>query len=253
MIRQASRIAAAAALLASASLAVAQENDILIARTELNQLAVGGFDWQHTFVELTFENGALGPGWFTDEPGFDHWTDPPQGLATLLPGSQVWLTAVALDPAVKVYRLEPGPPPQGGLKIIEKPGDKIYLGDESLHKHCIWSVDFDDPGYAPQFVYYGTFVLEDASGQQATSAPFTLHLTYETPCPGDLNADGRVCQADLGELLSTYGLCEGDAGYKPYANIAPGGVAACNGAEGIDQADLGTLLANYGTCGEACP
>lgn len=242
------RVACLAALSLASISAVAEENDILVARTELNQLVVGGFDWQHTFVELTFENGTLGPGWFVDEPGFDHWTDPPQGLATLLPGSQVWLTAVSLDPAVKVYRLEPG-----GLKIIEKPGDKIYLGDETLHKHCIWSVDFDDPGYAPQFVYYATFVLEDGSGQQAASAPFTLHLTYETPCMGDLNADGRVCQADLGELLSTFGLCAGDPGYKSYANIAPGGVASCNGAEGIDQADLGALLANYGSCGEPCP
>ncbi|MCK4874133.1 MAG: hypothetical protein KAS72_15525 [Phycisphaerales bacterium] len=52
------------------------------------------------------------------------------------------------------------------------------------------------------------------------------------PCPGDLDGDGDVDQADLGILLSAYGL--GDGG-------------DLDGDGDTDQADLGILLGNYDT------
>ncbi|MCK4872145.1 MAG: hypothetical protein KAS72_05435 [Phycisphaerales bacterium] len=57
----------------------------------------------------------------------------------------------------------------------------------------------------------------------------------DDPCPGDLDGDGDVDQADLGILLAAYGL---------------NGTGDCDGDGDTDQADLGILLANYGT---VCP
>jgi hypothetical protein len=71
-------------------------------------------------------------------------------------------------------------------------------------------------------------------------------------CVGDIDGDGKTCQSDLGVLLATYGLCEGDPGYNPAANLSQSQPAGCApGVQGIDQSDLGALLADYG-CG-GCP
>lgn len=94
----------------------------------------------------------------------------------------------------------------------------------------------------------GTFGQPDA-GATMTDGQFTLTggfwaATFEapTPCPGDLDGDGKVGQSDLGILLASYGLCPGQPGYSS----AAGGLA---GDPCVTQADLGVLLANYGmTC-----
>ena len=62
------------------------------------------------------------------------------------------------------------------------------------------------------------------------------------PCIGDLDGDNDVDLADLALLLSSYGLCAGDAGYVPAADF--------DGDECIGLSDLATLLAHYG---ESCP
>ncbi len=60
------------------------------------------------------------------------------------------------------------------------------------------------------------------------AAPFS----NAPPCPGDLDGDDDVDQADLGQLLAAYNQTdEGDL----------------DGDGDTDQADLGILLANYGT------
>jgi hypothetical protein len=57
--------------------------------------------------------------------------------------------------------------------------------------------------------------------------PFDLLVTLSS-CKWDLNGDGKVCQEDLGQLLSQYGTFYG-------------------------QSDLGELLAQYdGGCGDPC-
>lgn len=63
--------------------------------------------------------------------------------------------------------------------------------------------------------------------QVGVEAPFDLLVKLST-CKWDLNADGKVCQEDLGQLLSQYGSV-------------------------YNQADLGELLAQYdGGCGDPC-
>ncbi len=67
--------------------------------------------------------------------------------------------------------------------------------------------------------------------------PFSFDIALDIPqgCPGDLNGDGLRDQADLGELLSSYGVDDG---------------GDIDGDGDTDQADLGALLGVYGV---PCP
>lgn len=67
---------------------------------------------------------------------------------------------------------------------------------------------------------------------------------YCTRCPGDLNGDGVINLTDLSIMLTSFGLCEGSAGYNPNADLSND----CNTCIGLT--DLSRLLAVFGT---ACP
>lgn len=70
----------------------------------------------------------------------------------------------------------------------------------------------------------------------------------ECECVGDISGDGKVCQEDLGAVLSSFGLCTGQPGFNPSANVVKiGASASC-----VDQADLGVLLSQY-SCEGKCP
>ncbi|MEP0845805.1 MAG: hypothetical protein HRF50_03170, partial [Phycisphaerae bacterium] len=56
--------------------------------------------------------------------------------------------------------------------------------------------------------------------------------------PGDLDGDGDVDLADLSDLLSSYGLCEGDPAYNAAADL--------DGSGCVDLTDLSILLENFG-------
>ncbi len=56
--------------------------------------------------------------------------------------------------------------------------------------------------------------------------------------PGDTDGDGDVDLSDLGVVLSSFGLCAGNAGYAASADF--------DGSGCIDLSDLGVVLANYG-------
>ena len=81
-------------------------------------------------------------------------------------------------------------------------------------------------------------------GGQSTGADLLRHefvvvdLAQPT-CPGDVDGDSDVDQADLGILLGTYELATDDPDYDTRADLD------CDGD--VDQSDLGLLLAVYGT------
>jgi hypothetical protein len=65
-------------------------------------------------------------------------------------------------------------------------------------------------------------------------------------CSADIDCGWYPCDCivglgDLGVLLATYGLCPGDPGYNPAANLNDHDGTGC-----INLADLGVLLAQYG-------
>lgn len=62
------------------------------------------------------------------------------------------------------------------------------------------------------------------------------------PCPGDLDANGSIGQADLGILLSGFGLCFDDVGFIHQTDLDGNGCC--------DQGDLGLYLGSFG---QVCP
>lgn len=124
-------------------------------------------------------------------------------------------------------------------------GDKQ---DEALEltPSSMWrSANFPTPG----FVQYTTPALSPILSQPDFDDSYNpcFALWAAGGCKGDITGNGKTCQEDLGALLASYGLCEGQPGYNPLANLAPNSP----GPQCIDQADLGALLADFG-CG-GCP
>ncbi len=64
-------------------------------------------------------------------------------------------------------------------------------------------------------------------------------LLTPAAAPGDVDGDGDTDLADLARLLSTFGLCEGDAGFDAATDLDSNGC--------VDLGDLAALLAAFGT------
>lgn len=71
-------------------------------------------------------------------------------------------------------------------------------------------------------------------GDASVSGLLAIDLSA-SPCPADLNGDGKVDAADLGMLLGAWGPCPGCAG-------------DLDGSGSVDSADIGLLLAAFGDC-----
>jgi hypothetical protein len=77
------------------------------------------------------------------------------------------------------------------------------------------------------------FIRIGGDGNASGQGTVTLNYTSCTTCLGDLNADGTIDGADLGQLLSAWGT---------------GGPADFDDSGAVDGEDLGLLLANWGDC-----
>ena len=77
-------------------------------------------------------------------------------------------------------------------------------------------------------------------GLPNTTNPW-IDACNESPCEGDVDGDGKVDQADLGILLASFDMCQGDNFYDDRADL--------DGDNCVGQTDLGILLAEYNVCG----
>ncbi len=88
-------------------------------------------------------------------------------------------------------------------------------------------------------VMYDVDVPDDVVDQGPTAVYKFVWDSFWIDYPaGDINRDGCVDQADLGELLAAYGSTPGDDHWSPYADVNFDGF--------VDQADLGIVLADWG-------
>jgi serine protease AprX len=165
--------------------------------------------------------------------------------------------------ATLVYRDPPGTPNSSVHRVnnlslrVVAPGGQAYWGNFGLT-----TSNWSSPGGAADFrdTVEHVFVPSPAAGQWTVQvrgeeivqdghvqtpqldASYALVVVGKGPdpvgCPGDINLDGQVDQADLGMLLSVFGTVVGQLSYN--------GLADLNADGAIDQGDLGIMLATFG-------
>ena len=140
-------------------------------------------------------------GWSDNDPGFDHAVTTVDGVLPLLPGVQIALEIVQVDPAFVVI--------DNGFQLLTEPGDRTVLGGSNLHEHITWFVDEEDPLFdEDQCVWEATFKLVDLSGNLDDSGAFTLLFANvdvrggvfppaDIDATGDFDTDGSVDLTDF--------------------------------------------------------
>ncbi len=123
---------------------------------------------------------------------------------------------------------------QGSLGDLRVLNGYLLISDNYYDETGLYSLDAEPDGGMPQ---NGPIVDSQGIGPReiATWPP-------NVGCPADFDADGAVGLSDLALMLSSYGLCEGEAGYFPPADL--------DFYDCVDLSDLAVLLADYGG---ACP
>ncbi len=201
------------------------------------------------------EFGDTGFPGFTSNPGFDalSGTFPPgrigfdalSGLSRWDDDLGSWLEPGEVDERLKisfitlVTRVEDEP--IAGFDLAVQP-------DGGWHRHVNFELEAGGSGIRATGVYRVDFNLYSTMGL-ADSNPFTIVFDYEadqaevdaalasfeeTPCPGDLDGDGRVNGADFGMLLAAFGTSD------PAADL--------DGDGSVTGGDVGLLLAYWGDC-----
>lgn len=199
---------AACTVAALACTAAAQHaGDVWLGRSAAGELRLSprGFVPEENYVSLNEVNGPLFFGWTDNNPGFDRLVDPEPAsdVWPLQAGCNIWLEAVAIDPAFRLI--------DGGFGIVDEPGEDTQLGGASLHVHNTWHIDRNDADFDhDQCVWHATFVLrDDGSTDYAESRTFTFNFTsvpwgplQEPPsyADGDFDDDLAVTWADFEAL-----------------------------------------------------
>lgn len=266
---------------------LAAYNAVLVFEDDMqnnNGWTVGALDdnasagiWNRMDPEPTNSNGVVQPNDdHTDAPGTVCWvTDGFAGLnagdrdvdgGTTTLNSPVFDLSQTPEAAISYWRWytnDKGSNPSSDTFVVQisnnngatwtnvevvGPGGPEASGGWFFHEFVV--ADFVVPTTQMK-VRFRASDLGGGSLVEALVDDFKIQQIECTPeCSADIDGDGAVCQNDLGTLLSVFGLCEGDPGYNPAANIdqTPGQ----GGAQCINQGDLGVLLSQFGTCGAPC-
>ncbi len=121
-----------------------------------------------------------------------------------------------------------------GETVLARTGDPVDLNGDGLDNDDLYIGGFNayDAFLTDAGDLYFFAALHNAAGDDLGDGFLRL---LGTGCPQDLTDDGMVDQADLGELLASYGVDDG---------------GDIDGDGDTDQADLGSLLGVYG---QPCP
>lgn len=181
----------------TASVNAQHAGDVLVGRSAANQLKAspagsGGYIPDANIKVLPAVSGLFN-GFSDNNPGFDRIVADMPGIdfLTLQSGTQVRLELVSVDPACKAVTAT--------FAVIDVPGERALLGNQSLHTHLTWLVQSDDPAYDPlRVLWRATFKLVDTgSTGYSESAPFTFYFASVACTRGDCNADTVVSAADI--------------------------------------------------------
>ncbi len=124
--------------------------------------------------------------------------------------------------------------------------DRFQVNMQGLINPILGEWDFSQPWYIPSLFVDGQIDADDPMKTDPLPRWQGATLTEDAELgilAADLNGDGAVDTADLGQLISNFGMT-GAPGFNP---------ADINGDGAVDTADLGLLISEFGqTAGEYC-
>ncbi|MBI5864455.1 MAG: PQQ-binding-like beta-propeller repeat protein [Planctomycetes bacterium] len=151
--------------------------------------------------------------------------------------SYVFSDAIMVDPTNNVVVA-------GGRITYGQPG--FVKGLDAANGQPLWTIDLPDeagvhmiPFSRPWFTADGRRAYITTTLPGSTAGGFLYAIDLVSAVPGDVDGDGHVNLSDLALLLSSFGLCAGDAGFSAAADFDASGC--------VELADLAILLTNFGS------
>jgi photosystem II stability/assembly factor-like uncharacterized protein len=159
--------------------------------------------------------------------------DDDAGNGGLFVSNDAGLTWTNTGFAQRALNVQVDPTDLDNIFVLQRSSPFVLYSDDGGATFVNYNDGLDNPGFMR------AFTLIEAGCPELFAASSTG--TWATPIhglPGDIDGDGDVDQADLGELLAAYGSSDGDPNWNPDADLDGDGM--------VGQADLGILLADFG-------
>jgi outer membrane protein assembly factor BamB len=132
----------------------------------------------------------------------------------------------------------------GGRITFGQPG--FVKGLDAANGQLLWTIELPDeagvhmiPFSRPWFTADGRRAYITTTLPGSSAGGFLYAIDLASARPGDVDGDGDVDLSDLAGLLSSFGLCAGDAGFNAAADFDASGC--------VELGDLANLLADFGT------
>ncbi|MCK4871888.1 MAG: hypothetical protein KAS72_04095 [Phycisphaerales bacterium] len=180
------------------------------------------------FTSIDFGETVCGTAWYNSSTRDTDWYE----VVLTEPAELTWTVEAEFDVLMGVIAYIPGSEGSGDCADITGSVDP-YLLLSPCDEDTVTSATLPAGTYwlfvAPQFTSLINCGENDAYVATLTGGP--------TECVGDMDGDWDRDQNDLGILLASYDMCEGDPYYAPAADLDGDGC--------VTQFDLGIFLAVY--------